>query len=118
MKPILQFFCLSCVVGFAQLRASEATVNEGSKVVLSYGLGAGTPPFTHQWLKDGQPIPGATLPTYTIDLVKAADAGNYSIKVANRAGETVSDLAAITVVVKPARIVTKIASETTTTPIP
>lgn len=112
MKPILQFLAWSIAAGFVSARAAEATVNEGAKVTITYGLGAGTPPFTQQWFKDGQPIPGATALELIIPSAKAADAGNYRVRVANKAGETTSDTAGISIVVRPAQAVTKIASET------
>lgn len=73
----------------------------GKKVVFSYTVEKGTPPFTQQWLKDGQPIPGATGATYTIPRVSEADAGVYSVRVSNTAGSTISDEAPIVLIVPP-----------------
>lgn len=45
----------------------------------------GTPPLTYQWLKDGQPVTGATTSTLTISPVGAADVATYSCIVNNAA---------------------------------
>jgi hypothetical protein len=42
---------------------------------------AGVGPFTYQWTKDGNPLPGATGHTYTIAEVTPADYGVYSVLV-------------------------------------
>jgi hypothetical protein len=46
---------------------------------------AGTPPFTYQWLKNGEDIPGANGVSHTINPVIAASAGEYSCRVRNAA---------------------------------
>jgi hypothetical protein len=53
----------------------------------------GTGPLTYQWLKDSQPINGATNATFTILSALSADAGSYSVKVTNP-GRTVTSFAA------------------------
>jgi len=55
----------------------------GSPTSLSVAA-TGTPPFPHQWRKDGINIDGATSSTYAIAQVTAADAGSYGVSVKNR----------------------------------
>lgn len=52
--------------------------------VTSYG----SLPKTYQWSLNGTPIPGATSATYTLTDVRAADAGDYSVLIANPYGNT------------------------------
>lgn len=48
----------------------------------------GDEPLSYQWSHDGTPIPGATNPSLTINGAQAADAGTYSVTVANDVGAT------------------------------
>lgn len=57
----------------------------------------GSEPLTYQWLKDGQAISGATLPTYNINSVNLSDAGSYALRVSNPCGSVTSDSALLTV---------------------
>lgn len=59
--------------------------------VTAYG-----PALVFKWLKGGRIIPGATLPTYTINKAKPPDAGTYECEVSNQWG-TVSAKAKVTV---------------------
>ena len=70
--------------------------------------------LTYQWYKDGNPISGATGSSYTINNVKASDAGKYTVKVCNNAGCVISEIATLTVnasVVMP-KIITQPKSQT------
>ncbi|MCX6924267.1 MAG: hypothetical protein NT154_13800, partial [Verrucomicrobia bacterium] len=51
---------------------------EGVSATFSVTAG-GTEPLFYQWRKDATPIAGATASSYTINLVTAADAGNYDV---------------------------------------
>lgn len=57
----------------------------------------GSPLFSFQWYKDGDPIDGATAADYTIGLATLADNGSYSVKVSNRVNEVTSRAARLTV---------------------
>ncbi|BDU71243.1 immunoglobulin domain-containing protein [Mesoterricola silvestris] len=46
--------------------------------------------LTYQWNKDGDPIPGATAPTFAVAQAAVGDAGSYSVTVSNAAGSTES----------------------------
>lgn len=56
----------------------------------------GTNRLSYQWLKESEPISGATASAYTIANPKAPDAGMYSVAVANSEGTTWSSLASLT----------------------
>jgi hypothetical protein len=57
----------------------------------------GTPPFTYQWFKDAQEIAGATAATLSLPLVRAGDAGAYSVRISNDAGSITTSPATLTV---------------------
>ncbi|MEE8599927.1 immunoglobulin domain-containing protein, partial [Euzebya tangerina] len=54
--------------------------------------------ISYQWRKDDEDIPGATGPSYTIDPVSPADAGDYDVLVSNDCGTVASDTAMLTVI--------------------
>ena len=58
------------------------------------GLG-GTPPYTYQWLKDGNPVEGATENTFTLPSVQTTDAGSYTVTVTDAASATATSAVAI-----------------------
>ena len=60
-------------------------------------VAAGTAPFTYQWLRGGQALPGATGATLTLRNVQKTDEGSYSVAVSNAGGTAVSGGAALTV---------------------
>ncbi len=53
--------------------------------------------LTYQWRKNGANISGATLASYTINNIAAADAGNYSVVVTGSCGTVTSNNAALVV---------------------
>ncbi|HWH71574.1 MAG TPA: immunoglobulin domain-containing protein, partial [Candidatus Sulfotelmatobacter sp.] len=62
---------------------------------------SGTAPFTYQWFKATSPISGATEATLTLPGVSDADAGAYSVSVANAAGTVTSPPATLTIIHPP-----------------
>jgi hypothetical protein len=57
-------------------------------------------PLTYQWLKDGEPIPGGTGPSFQVPAaqVNAANSGDhFAVRVSNFAGTTVSNSGVLTV---------------------
>ena len=56
----------------------------------------GTNRLSYQWMKEGQPISGATASHCTVADPKASDAGQYSVAVANAEGTTWSSVASLT----------------------
>ncbi|MCX6927526.1 MAG: immunoglobulin domain-containing protein [Verrucomicrobia bacterium] len=79
--------------------ASQAIV-QGNPVTFSVVAG-GTAPLTYQWKKGGVNISGATSSSYTINSVQGADAGTYTVIVANVVGAATSKGAVLTIVVPP-----------------
>jgi hypothetical protein len=57
----------------------------------------GSPTLMYQWLKDGAALAGKTGPTLAIAAAATADAGSYTVEVANGAGKVTSDAAVLTV---------------------
>lgn len=87
--------------------APSITVPPASQTVLS-GTGVtftvtatGTTPLSYQWLKNGQPLAGATNPSLVISAVQPSDAGNYSVTVSNAGGSVTSGAAVLTVTLPP-----------------
>ena len=58
---------------------------------------AGSGPLSYQWYKDGNPISGATLNTYSIGGVFTSDSGTYNVRVSNSAGSATSTNAVLNV---------------------
>ena len=73
-------------------------------------VASGNPTPTYQWSLDGTPVSGATKASLTLNNVKAADAGTYTVTVTNSIGSATSDAATLTVIVPPA-ITTQPASQ-------
>ena len=72
------------------------TVNVGGTAGFTVAV-AGTVPWSFQWRKNGQPIPGATAPFYLVFNATVADAGYYDVVVSNIAGSVTSQPALLTV---------------------
>ncbi len=80
---------------------SSTTVNQGEPVSFTVAA-TGTAPLHYEWKKDGSAIPGAAdAATYSIGSVAGTDAGSYSCRVYNMAGEATSSAAELTVNVPP-----------------
>jgi hypothetical protein len=76
------------------------SVFAGGTVSLS-AVVAGTLPMKYQWYKGAALVSGATAPTLTIASVSSANIGDYTLRVTNGGGYTISDPAA-TVALLPA----------------
>ncbi|TVQ63908.1 MAG: hypothetical protein EA378_00505 [Phycisphaerales bacterium] len=59
--------------------------------------GAGAAPFTYQWRRDGQPIPGANEPTLNIIAAQPEDAGVYDCVLSTACSDTYTLPATLTV---------------------
>ena len=66
--------------------------------VTANGSGISENPLTYQWLFNGEPIPDATNPNYTLPVVTLADAGLYHVQVANVYGVATSAAAQLNVI--------------------
>ena len=96
MQKFLAFlFLFALTIG--PLRADTATANTGQNVTIVLQFVSGTLPFSYQWMKNGQNIPGATSASYVIASAAVTDSATYTCTVTNAAGSTVSDAALITV---------------------
>jgi hypothetical protein len=69
-------------------------------VTLSF-LATGTSPLAAQWRKNGQPISTETNATLVFSSITLADAGNYDVVVTNSAGSVTSQVATVTVTLRP-----------------
>ncbi len=75
---------------------SSVSVPAGQTAVLSVTV-AGSGPLAYQWLRNNDPVPGATTRTLTLNNVMAADGGSYRVRVSNTCGESMSNPAILTV---------------------
>lgn len=60
-------------------------------------VGAGSPPLTYQWMRNGVALKGATAPTYTFPASTEDNGAVYSATVGNALGQVTSDSAILTV---------------------
>ena len=72
----------------------------GTRVQL-VGMAAGVPSLRYQWQLNGSDLAGASLNSYTLPAVQAADAGTYVLRVTNGLGSAVSANAVLTVASRP-----------------
>src|SRR5262249_3720164 len=72
------------------------SVVSGTTVLFSVAAD-GTQPLGYQWRFNGNPLPGKTNSTLTLDNVQVVQAGNYSVVVTNAFGSVTSPDARLTV---------------------
>lgn len=82
-----------------QQPASQSVLTR-SRVTFSFAA-IGTGPLTIQWRKGGENIPGEIGATLTFNEVTLGDAGSYDVVVANSAGRATSQVATLTVTLRP-----------------
>ncbi len=75
---------------------AAATVCSGSPAAFIVSA-AGTGALSYQWRKDGQPIAGATMATFTVPAAFAGDSGLYDVIVSGGCGTEVSASAQLNV---------------------
>jgi len=75
----------------------SATIPFGDPVTFSVSA-TGTAPLSFQWQKNEENIVGAMEANYTIDNAALSDAGNYRVIITNIAGQTISDVASLTII--------------------
>ncbi len=89
---------------------APASLAHGAAHTLSVSATLGYPAATYQWRLNGSPIAGATSATYAIASASAADAGDYTVVVANSAGSVVSATATLAVAAPPVSFANYISS--------
>jgi hypothetical protein len=67
------------------VQPESQTIFDGTEITFSV-TAFGTEPLRFQWLKDGNPILGATAPSFRVAAVTQADAGVYTVVVSNDFG--------------------------------
>ncbi len=81
---------------------ADRSIAEGDPTTFDVGTVLGSPPLTYQWLKDGQPLAGATSPILTLPVVLFEDRGSYALEITNAQGQkTTSRAAALTTTASP-----------------
>ncbi len=83
---------------------TAASCISGSPVTFT-ATATGSAPFSYQWLRDGQLIPGATASRFLLPLALGGDAGAYAVIVTNPAGSVTSRAANFTVTPADSRLV-------------
>jgi len=78
------------------VQPQDQTVNAGDTVSFTVAAN-GTPPLSYCWLRNGEPIGGATNAVLLIPNVQVADAGDYTAVVTNSYGPATSRAATLTV---------------------
>jgi len=81
------------------------TVDSGGSVVLAVRA-SGTAPYTYQWKKGSDDIPGATSSVLVLNNLQPGDAGAYSVVVSNGVGGPVPSSAATVAVSAPSFTIT------------
>ncbi|MCX6953872.1 MAG: immunoglobulin domain-containing protein [Verrucomicrobia bacterium] len=87
------------------------TVIAGVNVTLSVSA-TSLMPLTYQWQKGGVDVSGATSASLALNFVQATDTGNYTVIVTNAVGSVTSAIAALTVNLPPAPVVSSISLAT------
>jgi alpha-tubulin suppressor-like RCC1 family protein len=80
---------------------SSQVVSNNTVVVLRVVVG-GSRPLVYQWLKNLQPLAGATNSTLIYTNIQPGDSGEYYVVVTNAIGSSTSDIAQVTVLAPPA----------------
>lgn len=99
-RILAHFNAVETRVGLAT-QPKDALVIEGS--VATFSVVATGPNPAYQWLKNGQPVSGATSAVYTTPPTTLADSGTrYSVRVSNAANSVTSSEATLEVIARPA----------------
>ena len=74
----------------------SVSVGAGNTATFAVGV-SGSGPIAYQWLRDGEPMSGATAAFYSLAQASGADAASYAVLVSNSAGSVTSASATLTV---------------------
>ncbi len=94
-RPLLLVFAFAALAPCIVL-ASSANAGLGHTITLSVSCD-GSPPFSYQWMKNGQPIQHEVGQNLVIHSATLADSGRYTVMVMNPFGSAVSDTADVSV---------------------
>jgi len=78
---------------------ASLSVNAAQSAAFSV-TASGTAPFSYQWYKDGSALSGATSASFSIAKVSSTDAGAYTVKVTNSAGNVTSNVANLSLTIE------------------
>lgn len=70
--------------------ATTTTLSTGETMTLTVDVTGGLAPYTYQWYKDNNAIPGATAATYKKTSLATTDSGTYKVVVHDVYGNIIS----------------------------
>lgn len=82
---------------FSTAPPATTTVTAGQTMTLTTAVTGGLAPYTYQWYKNGNAIPGANAAIYTKASAAAADSGTYKVVVQDGYGNIISGSTVATV---------------------
>lgn len=94
--PTTGFYRLKLLPPTVTQQPTAKSVVAGADVTLQVGV-MGTEPMAYQWYKDNVRLTGKTGAQLSLSAVTSADAGDYSVRIDNRAGNAASQGALLTV---------------------
>lgn len=82
---------------FATALPATTAVTAGQTMTLTVAATGGLEPYSYQWFKNGNAIPGANAAVYTKAAAAAADSGTYKVVVQDGYGNILSGSTVVTV---------------------
>lgn len=82
---------------FSTAPPATTTVTAGQTMTLTTAVTGGLAPYTYQWFKNGNAIPGANAAVYTKASAAAADSGTYKVVAQDGYGNIISGSTVATV---------------------
>lgn len=88
-------FTVESIPAAVEMQPQDVTVVQNRPFYLEAAFSGGI--NLYQWLKDGEPIPGANRQTYEVQLASLEDGGEYSLLAKNALGDVETVAATVTV---------------------
>lgn len=82
---------------FSTALPGTTAVTAGQTMTLTVAVQGGLTPYTYQWFKNNNAIPGANAAVYTKASAAAADSGNYKVVVQDGYGNILAGSTVVTV---------------------
>ena len=82
---------------FSTALAATTAVTTGQTITLTVAVTGGAEPYSYQWFKNNNAIPGATAATYAKASTTTADSGTYKVVVQDDYGNIISSSSVVTV---------------------